>query len=79
MDNLIDFAALKQPVEFADLFNSIVSSKAAQRLEDIKMELAQNLYSDDDGEDYGDVDDGEEIYDELADLDDLLGDEDEDS
>lgn len=83
MTNLVDLAAMKQPVEFADAFNQAMGEKVSQRIEAMRQGIAQTMFSSE--EDYDEDFEDEEEYDEEdldledLDIDELLGDEDEDA
>ena len=77
--DLLGLAIDKNPVDFADQFNQIMMAKAADAVEAKRIELAQSLYNDDDGEEDEvdfpvDVDDEDDFADDDdidLDLDDL--------
>ena len=76
--DLLGLAIDKNPVDFADQFNQIMMQKAADAIENKRVELAQSLYADDNNEeDFGDdyidaeMDDDFEDDDMDLDLDDL--------
>lgn len=50
--DLINFALEKNPVEFAEAFNSIVQARAVDAIEARKIEMASSLYSEADESEY---------------------------
>ena len=76
--DLLGLAIDKNPVDFADRFNQIMMQKAADAIDNKRVELAQSMYADDNNEeDFGDdeldaeMDDDFEDDDMDLDLDDL--------
>lgn len=72
--DLLGLAIDKNPVDFADQFNQIMMAKAADAVEAKRIELAQSLYNDDDGDEDEvdfpvDVDDDDDFADDDLDLD----------
>jgi len=71
--DLLGLAIDKNPVDFADMFDQILRQKAADALENKRIELAQSIYTgpeddvDFDDEDFDDIDD--EGDDDVEDLD----------
>lgn len=55
--DLLGLAIDKNPVDFADQFNQIMMAKAAEAIDNKRVELAQSLYSDnEDVDNFGDED-----------------------
>lgn len=50
-DDLLGQAIEKNPVDFADTLNNILMQKAHERIEQHRVELAQAIYGNDDGDD----------------------------
>lgn len=74
--DLLTLAIDKNPTEFADTFNDMVSERIAAALESKKLELAQNIYGEneaDEDEDFGE-DEFDTDFDDEDDID--LDDED---
>ncbi len=74
INDLVGFAINKNPVDFADAFNSIVQQKAAAALEAHRVEMAQSMYaSAEENEDPDDVgeDEFEFTDDDFEDMDDV--------
>ncbi len=72
--DLLGLAIDKNPVDFADQFNQIMMAKAADAVEAKRIELAQSLYNDEDGDEDEvdfpvDVDDDDDFADDDLDLD----------
>lgn len=68
INDLVGFAIDKNPVEFTESFNDILSSKIEEAVNARRVELAQSLYSEDADDDAVDSDDDFEYTD--ADLED---------
>lgn len=78
MTSLVDFAAMKQPVDFANAFDEIMGNKIVQRIDAMRQEIATKMYaSEEDVEDVEDDDDDLDL--ENLDVDEFLGDEDEEA
>ena len=70
---LVDFAINGKAVNFTDAFDQIVGQRAAERIDDYRITVAQNMYSDEEVEEV----EGEDLEDvELEDIDLDLDDED---
>lgn len=70
--DLLGLAIDKNPVDFADQFNQIMMAKAAEAIDNKRVELAQSLYSDnEDVDDFGDEDFNAEMDDEDFEDDDM--------
>ena len=71
--DLVDFAINGQATKFTDAFDQILGQRAAERVNDYRITVAQNMYGEDDDAET-DVEDLEDV--ELEDIDLDLDDED---
>lgn len=71
LEDLIDAAMAKQPTTFSDAYADILGAKAAEKVADMKIQMAQNMYGGEDespedveysDDDEGDVDSDEEEF-----------------
>jgi hypothetical protein len=63
VSNLVKYSFEQKPLEFQQEFDSLVKDRIAKAIEDKKIEVAQSIFSDQEGpDDYNDDDDNNAEY-----------------